>query len=51
VPAWAAAVHRLVDEPGRRDAMGIAAAAYVARELSLDAAADRLARAYARIAS
>jgi glycosyltransferase involved in cell wall biosynthesis len=51
VPAWAAAVQRLVDEPERREAMGTAAASYVARELSLDAAADRLALAYARIAS
>ena len=51
VPAWAAAVQRLVDEPGRRDSMGAAAATYVARELSLEAAADRLAQAYARIAS
>jgi glycosyltransferase involved in cell wall biosynthesis len=51
VPAWAAAVQRLVDEPGLRDSMGSAAASYVARELSLDAAADRLVQAYARIAS
>jgi glycosyltransferase involved in cell wall biosynthesis len=51
VPAWGTAVKRLVNEPGRRDSMGTAAAAYVAQELSLEAAADRLAQAYARIAS
>jgi glycosyltransferase involved in cell wall biosynthesis len=51
VDAWAAAVQRLVDEPGLRDSMGTAAASYVARELSLEAAADRLAQAYARIAA
>jgi glycosyltransferase involved in cell wall biosynthesis len=51
VHAWAAAVQRLVDEPARRESMGHAAAAHVAGELSLDAAADRLARAYRRIAA
>jgi glycosyltransferase involved in cell wall biosynthesis len=51
VPAWGAAVQRLVDDPVMRDSMGSAAASYVAQELSLEAAADRLAQAYARIAS
>ena len=50
VPAWAAAVQSLVDEPGRRTATGTAAAAFVAGALSLDAAADRLAKAYAIVA-
>jgi glycosyltransferase involved in cell wall biosynthesis len=51
VPAWAAAIQRLVDEPARRGSTGEAAAAFVAAELSLEAAADRLAQAYAVIAS
>jgi glycosyltransferase involved in cell wall biosynthesis len=46
VPAWAAAIQELVDEPGLRRQTGTAAAAFVAAELSLAAAADRLARAY-----
>jgi glycosyltransferase involved in cell wall biosynthesis len=50
VPAWAAAIDGLVDDPDRRRRTGTAAATYVAGELSLDAAADRLARAYATIA-
>jgi glycosyltransferase involved in cell wall biosynthesis len=50
VPAWAAAIQRLVDEPGVRESTGTAAAAFVAAELSLEAAADRLARTYALIA-
>jgi glycosyltransferase involved in cell wall biosynthesis len=50
VPAWAAAIERLVDEPGLRRETGAAAAAFVAEELSLGAAADRLARTYATIA-
>jgi glycosyltransferase involved in cell wall biosynthesis len=48
---WAAAIRRLVDEPGLGESIGTAAAAFVATELSLEAAADRLARAYAVIAS
>lgn len=51
VRAWAAAVQQLVDQPALRESMGAAAAAHVAAELSLEAAADRLARAYARIAA
>jgi glycosyltransferase involved in cell wall biosynthesis len=49
--AWAAAIRRLVDEPALRQSIGTAAAAFVAAELSLEAAADRLAQAYAVIAS
>ena len=49
--AWAAAVQRLADDPALRESTGAAAAAFVAAELSLEAAADRLARAYALIAS
>lgn len=48
--AWAAAIERLVGEPGVRMEIGTAAAHFVAGALSLDAAADRLARAYAIIA-
>jgi len=51
VPAWAAAIQGLVDDPRARESIGTAAAAHVAAELSLEAAADRLARAYAAIAS
>jgi glycosyltransferase involved in cell wall biosynthesis len=51
VSAWAAAIQRLVDEPGLRESTGTAAASFVAETLSLDAAAERLARAYALIAS
>jgi glycosyltransferase involved in cell wall biosynthesis len=51
VPAWAAAIRRLVDEPDLRESTGTAAASFVAETLSLDAAAERLARAYALIAS
>jgi glycosyltransferase involved in cell wall biosynthesis len=50
VPAWVAALQRLMDEPGERASMGMAAAEFVAAELSLEAAADRLARAYELIA-
>jgi glycosyltransferase involved in cell wall biosynthesis len=50
VPAWAAAIERLVHEPGLRTQTGTAAAAFVAGALSLDVAADRVARAYAIIA-
>jgi len=49
VAAWAAALGRLVDDAGLRSAMGDAAADYVARELSLEAAAERLSRAYGHI--
>jgi glycosyltransferase involved in cell wall biosynthesis len=48
--AWAAAIARLAADPGLRGETGTAAAAFVAAELSLDAAADRLAGAYAAIA-
>jgi glycosyltransferase involved in cell wall biosynthesis len=50
VPAWAAAIERLARDPGLRARTGAAATAFVAEALSLDAAADRLARAYATIA-
>jgi glycosyltransferase involved in cell wall biosynthesis len=50
VEAWVAAIARLAGDPGLRRETGTAAAAFVAAELSLDAAADRLARAYAAIA-
>jgi glycosyltransferase involved in cell wall biosynthesis len=50
VQAWAAAVAELVSDPALRRRMGTAAAAFVEAELSLDAAADRLASAYATIA-
>jgi glycosyltransferase involved in cell wall biosynthesis len=49
VPAWAAAVEALIQEPGLRAEMGAAAATFVAGALSLDSTADRLARAYAII--
>jgi glycosyltransferase involved in cell wall biosynthesis len=48
--AWAAAIQTLLNEPGLRTAMGTAAAEFVAGALSLEAAADRLARAYSIIA-
>ena len=50
VPAWAAAIQRLIDEPGCGTATGTAAAGFVAAELVAEAAADRLAQAYAIIA-
>jgi L-malate glycosyltransferase len=50
VTAWAEAIHRLVDEPALRAALGGAAADFVASTLSLEAGADRLVRAYATIA-
>jgi len=50
VAAWAAAVAQLVDDPFLREVTGRAAAAFVADRLSLDMAADRLARAYSMIA-
>ncbi|MEA2378592.1 MAG: hypothetical protein QOI45_461 [Thermoleophilaceae bacterium] len=50
VPAWAAAIERFVDDPRLRSEMGSAATTFVAEALSLDAAADRLARAYVTIA-
>jgi L-malate glycosyltransferase len=49
--AWAAAIRRLLEEPGLGATLGAEAAAFVAAELSLEAAAERLARAYAVIAS
>ena len=48
--AWTAAIRRLIDEPSLRAETGAPAAAFVAEGLSLDAAADRLARAYAVVA-
>ena len=51
VGAWATAIQRLLDEPGLRESTGTAAAGFVAQTLSLDAAAERLAQAYALIAS
>jgi glycosyltransferase involved in cell wall biosynthesis len=48
--AWAEAIHRLVDQPALRSALGGAAADFVAGTLSLEAGADGLARAYATIA-
>ena len=51
VPAWAAAIQRLVGEPSVRESTGAAAASFVAQTLSLDSAADRLAQAYALVAS
>ncbi len=50
VAAWAAAIQGLIDEPGLRRQAGTAAADFVAAELSLAAAADRLVRAYATVA-
>jgi glycosyltransferase involved in cell wall biosynthesis len=50
VPAWAAAIQRLVNDPALRASVGSSAAAFVAAQLSLEAAADRLARAYALVA-
>ena len=41
--AWAAAIERLVDDPGARERLGTTAAAFVAASLSLGAAAERLA--------
>jgi glycosyltransferase involved in cell wall biosynthesis len=49
VAAWAEAIRRLVDDPALRDALGGAAADFVAERLSLEAGADRLARAYATV--
>jgi glycosyltransferase involved in cell wall biosynthesis len=51
VSAWAAAIERVVDDPGVREATGAAAASFVSESLSLDLAADRLAGAYAMIAA
>jgi len=50
VAAWGSAIQGLIDEPAPRREAGTAAAAFVAAELSLAAAADRLARAYAVVA-
>ena len=50
VSAWAMAIQRLLDEPVLRSQTGTAAAGFVAEELSLHAAAERLAHAYATIA-
>jgi glycosyltransferase involved in cell wall biosynthesis len=48
--AWAEAIRRLADEPALRHTLGEAAADFVARTLSLEAAADRLVRTYVTIA-
>jgi glycosyltransferase involved in cell wall biosynthesis len=48
--AWAAAIQRLVEEPGLRESTGTAAARFVAENLSLQSAADRLTRAYESVA-
>jgi glycosyltransferase involved in cell wall biosynthesis len=48
---WATAIGRLLGEPALGASLGAAAAAFVAAELSLEAASDRLARAYAVVAS
>jgi glycosyltransferase involved in cell wall biosynthesis len=47
--AWAGALERLADDPELRATMGRAAAELVAGGLSLERAADRLARAYATV--
>jgi glycosyltransferase involved in cell wall biosynthesis len=49
VAAWAAAIGRIIDDPGLRSSTGNAAAEFVADTLSLEATAERLARAYAHI--
>ena len=48
--AWAAAVGRVAEDGRLRSAMGTAAASFVAGSLSLEAAAERLVRAYRTIA-
>jgi glycosyltransferase involved in cell wall biosynthesis len=48
--AWAAAVARVSEDGELRSAMGTAAASFVAESLSLEAAAERLVRAYRTIA-
>jgi glycosyltransferase involved in cell wall biosynthesis len=48
--AWAAAVARVADDAALRSAMGRAATSFVAESLSLEAAAERLVRAYRSIA-
>jgi glycosyltransferase involved in cell wall biosynthesis len=50
VAAWVEAIQRLMDEPVLRAALGRAAVEFVCERLSLEAGADRLARAYATIA-
>jgi glycosyltransferase involved in cell wall biosynthesis len=50
VAAWATAIRRVVDDRDLRWTMGAAAAEFVAGALSLEAAADRLGRAYAHVA-
>jgi glycosyltransferase involved in cell wall biosynthesis len=50
VAAWAAAIGRIAGEPGLRQSMGTAAADFVARGFSLEAAADRLAGSYKTVA-
>ena len=49
VAAWTEAIRRLVDDPALRDALGGAAADFVAERFSLEAGADRLVRAYATV--
>jgi len=47
--AFAARVRALLTDPARRDAMGAAAARFVASERGVDVAAQRLARAFAAL--
>jgi glycosyltransferase involved in cell wall biosynthesis len=49
--AWADAVERVASDEALRSAMGAAAASFVARSLSLQAAADRLVHAYRLVAA
>jgi glycosyltransferase involved in cell wall biosynthesis len=50
VAVWAAAIARVASDDDLRSVMGAAAAGFVAESLSLDAAADRLVRAYWSVA-
>jgi glycosyltransferase involved in cell wall biosynthesis len=49
--AWAGAIDGLAGDAGRGKSLGAAAAAFVEGELSLEAAADRLVRAYEVVAA
>jgi glycosyltransferase involved in cell wall biosynthesis len=51
VEAWAQAIRRLAADPALRQRTGSAARAFVAETLSLETTADRLADAYATLAS
>ena len=48
--AWAARLEALADDPGRRAALGRAAAEHVRARLSLETTADLLVQAYAELA-